>query len=43
MFVRVPLVGAEEGLYLTQTAIEILRLQGKSITAGSIDVYKCRN
>ena len=41
MFAGVPQVGAEEGWYLTQIAFETFRLQGKSITAGSIDVYKC--
>ena len=41
MFAGVPLVGAEEGWYLTQVAFETLRLQGKSITAGSVDVYRC--
>ena len=41
MFAGVPGVGAEEGWYLTHIAFETLRLQGKNITAGSIDVYKC--
>ena len=41
MFAGVPGVGAEEGWYLTQIAFETLRHQGKNITAGSIDVYKC--
>ena len=41
MFAGVPGVGAEEGWYITQIAFEILRLQGKEITAGSIDVYRC--
>ena len=41
MFAGVPGVGAEEGWYLTQLTFEAFRLQGKHITAGSIDVYKC--
>ena len=41
MFAGVPLVGAGEGWYLTQSAFETIRLAGKQITAGSIDVYKC--
>ena len=40
MFAGVPGVGAEEGWYITQIAFETLRLQGKEITTGSIDVYK---
>ena len=41
MFAGVPGVGAEEGWYLTQIALETQRLQGKQISAGSIDVFKC--
>ena len=40
MFAGVPGVGVEEGWYRTQIALETQRLQGKQISAGSVDVFK---
>ncbi len=40
-FAGVPGAGAEDAWYLTQVEIELLRLSGSQVSAGSIDVFKC--
>ena len=41
MFAGVPGAGAEEGWYLTALKMELHRLGGEQISAGSIDIFKC--
>ena len=41
MYAGVPGAGAEEAWYRTQLDMEIKKLTGAHLTAGSLDVYKC--